>query len=155
SAASLGVRARTDGIDTHTLARSLLAGLARPSTLPSETVQALRALTRARRDLVQTRVAARQRLHHELVVLLPEFVPLLKQLPGEADLGASAVLHLLPASAGAAALAQAADEAVLRVAEQASNGRWGAAEVALLQQAARRSAASARAVAARGLVVRT
>jgi len=154
-AASLGLRAKTDGIDAHTLARGLLAGLARPSTLPSETIQALRALTRARRDLVQTRAAARQRLHDELVVLFPEFVSLLKQLPGAADLGAPAPLHLLEAYPGAAALAQAADEAVLRVAEQASDGRWGAAEVALLQQAARRSAASTRAVAARGVVIRT
>ena len=106
-AASLGLRAKTDGIDAHTLARGLLAGLARPSTLPSETIQALRALTRARRDLVQTRTAARQRLHDELVVLFPEFVLLLRQLPGEADLGAPAVLHLLEAYPSAAALAQA------------------------------------------------
>jgi transposase len=154
-AASLGLRAKTDGIDAHTLARGLLAGLARPSTLPSETIQALRALTRARRDLVQTRAAARQRLHDELVVLFPEFVPLLRQVPGAADLGTPAVLHLLEADPGAAALAQAADEAVLRVVERASDGRWGAAEAALLQQVARRSAASTRAVAARGLVVRT
>ncbi len=154
-ASSLGLRAKTDGIDAHALARGLLAGLARPSTLPSETVQSLRALTRARRDLVQTRAAARQRLHDELVVLFPEFVPLLRQLPGEADLGAPAALHLLEAYPSAAVLAPAPTDAVLLVAQQASNGRWGEAEVALLQQAARRSAASSRAVAARSLVVRT
>lgn len=154
-ASSLGLRAKTDGIDAHTLARGLLAGLARPSALPSETVQSLRALTRARRDLVQTRAAARQRLHDELVVLFPEFVPLLRQLPGEADLGAPAALHLLEAYPSAAVLASAPADAVLLVAQQASNGRWGEAEVALLQQAARRSAASSRAVAARSLVVRT
>ena len=154
-AASLGLRAKTDGIDAHTLARGVLAGLARPSTLPSETIQALRALTRARRDLVQTRTAARQRLHDELVVLFPEFVLLLRDLPGEADLGVPAVLQLLAAYPSAAALAQAADDAVLLVAERVSDGRWGAAEVARLQQAARRSTASSRAVAARSLVVRT
>ena len=154
-ATSLGLRAKTDGIDAHTLARGLLAGLARPSTLPSETVQSLRALTRARRDVVQTRAAARQRLHDELVVLFPAFVLLLRQLPGEADLGAPAALHLLEAYPSAAALARAPDAAVLLVAQQASNGRWGEAEVAVLQQAARRSAASSRAVAARSLVVRT
>src|SRR5215831_5551373 len=154
-ATSLGLRAKTDGIDAHTLARGLLAGLARPSTLPSETVQALRALTRARRDLVQTRAAARQRLQDELVVLFPEFVPLLRQLPGDSDLGAPAALHLLEAYPSAAALAQAPDDAVLLVAQQVSNGRWGEVEVALRQQAARRSAASSRAVAARSLVVRT
>ena len=154
-ATSLGLRAKTDGIDAHTLARGLLAGLARPSTLPSETVQSLRALTRARRDVVQTRAAARQRLHDELVLLFPAFVLLLRQLPGEADLGAPAALHLLEAYPSAAALARAPDAAVLLVAQQASNGRWGEAEVAVLQQAARRSAASSRAVAARSLVVRT
>src|SRR5262249_1313138 len=139
----------------HTLARGLLAGLARPSTLPSETVQSLRALTRARRDLVQTRAAARQRLQDELVVLFPEFVPLLRQLPGEADVGAPAAVPVLEDFPGAAALAQAPTDAVLLAAQQASNGRWGEAEVALLQQAARHSAASSRAVAARSLVVRT
>ena len=41
-ASSLGLRAKTDGIDAQTLARGLLAGLARASTLPSEAVQALR-----------------------------------------------------------------------------------------------------------------
>ena len=62
SAASLGLRAKTDGIDAHTLARGLLAGYARASTLPSEAVQSLRTLTRARRDLVQSQSAARQRV---------------------------------------------------------------------------------------------
>jgi transposase len=57
-ATSLGLRATTDGLDAHTLARGLMAGLARASTLPAETVQALRTLTRARRDLIQTRPPA-------------------------------------------------------------------------------------------------
>lgn len=48
-ATSLGLRAKTDELDAHTLACGLLAGLARASTLPDETVQALRTLTRARR----------------------------------------------------------------------------------------------------------
>jgi transposase len=71
-AASLGLRAKTDGLDAHTLARGLLAGYARGSTVPSETVQALRALTRARRDLVVSQRAARQRLQDELVLVFPE-----------------------------------------------------------------------------------
>ena len=72
-AASLGRRAKTAGLDAHTLARGLLAGYARGSTVPSETVQALRALTRARRDLVVSQRAARQRLQDELVLVLPEW----------------------------------------------------------------------------------
>jgi hypothetical protein len=59
-AASLGLRAKTDEADALTLARGLLAGLGRASTLPSESIQALRALTRARRDLIQARTAARR-----------------------------------------------------------------------------------------------
>jgi transposase len=94
-AASLGLRAKTDGLDAHPLARGRLAGLARASCLPSETVQALRALTRARRDLIESRTAARQRLHDELVVLFPAFVRFLPTLPGRTDLGEPAVLHLL------------------------------------------------------------
>src|SRR5205085_5256377 len=65
-AAGLGLRAKTDGLDAQTLARGLLAGYARASTVPPETEQAMRELTRARRDLVQTRTAARQRLLDEL-----------------------------------------------------------------------------------------
>ncbi len=94
-AASLGLRAKTDQADALTLARGLLAGLARASTLPTEEVQALRELTRARRDLVQARTAARQRLHDELVLVFPEFVRLLAQLPGDTDLGSPRVLQIL------------------------------------------------------------
>ena len=97
--ASLGLRAKTDGIDAHTVARGLLAGLARASTLPSESVtesvQALRTLTRARRDLIQSRTATRQRLHDDLVTLFPEFVGFLPTLPGRTDLAEPAVLTLL------------------------------------------------------------
>ena len=39
-AASLGLRAKTDGLDAQTLAHGLLAGYARASTVPPETVQA-------------------------------------------------------------------------------------------------------------------
>jgi transposase len=156
-AASLGLRAKTDGIDAHTLARGLLAGLARASTLPAETIQALRTLTRARRDLVQTRSAARQRLHDELVVLCPEFVGLLPQLPGAADLGLGtpAVLRLLGAYPSAATLAGAQEDELVDVLATASAGRWGQREVAVLRQAAQQSAVSSRAIAARSLVVRT
>src|SRR5258707_1772986 len=94
-ASSLGLRAKTDGIDAQTLAAGLLAGLARASTLPSETVQALRTLTRARRDLIQSRTATRQRLHDDLVTLFPEFVRFLPRLPGHTDLGNPPVLDLL------------------------------------------------------------
>jgi len=91
-ATSLGLRAKTDGLDAHTLACGLLAGWARASTVPDETVQARRALTRARRDLVESQSAARQRLHDELVPVFPELVG---HLPERADLGSPAVLRLL------------------------------------------------------------
>jgi transposase len=71
-AASLGLRAKTDETRAHTLARGLLAGWARASSVPDETVQALRTLTRTRRDLVESQSTARQRLHDELV---PVFRP--------------------------------------------------------------------------------
>jgi transposase len=48
-AAALGLRAKTDRSAAQTLARGLLAGYGQASTLPSDTVQALRALTRAAR----------------------------------------------------------------------------------------------------------
>src|SRR5260221_1173774 len=83
-ATSLGLRPKTPGSDAHTLARGLLAGWARTSSVPDETVQALRALTRARRDLVENQRAARQRLHDELVPVFPELVG---HLPEHADLG--------------------------------------------------------------------
>jgi transposase len=154
-AASLGLRAKTDGLDAHTLARGLLAGWARASTLPSESIQALRTLTRARRDLIQTRTAARQRLHDQLVVLFPEFVRFLPSLPGRTDLGQAAVLQLLSAYSSAQAMAHAPLDEVVATLEQLSAGRWGREHALALHELARRSTASSRAVAARSLVVRT
>jgi transposase len=154
-AASLGLRAKTDAADALTLARGLLAGLARASTLPSEDIQALRELTRARRDLIQARTAARQRLHDVLVLVFPEFPAALAHLPGRADLGSPSVLQTLSVYSSAQALASAAAQAVAATLQEVSAGRWGAAEAERLQQAARGSTASTRAVAARALVVRT
>lgn len=154
-ASSLGLRAKTDGIDAHTLARGLLAGLARESALPSESVQALRTLTRARRDLVQSRTATRQRLHDELVTLFPELVRFLPALPGRSDLGDPAVLKLLCQYSSAQTLAQATLEDVEQVLAQASAGRWGREQALALQALASESMASSRAVAARSLVART
>jgi transposase len=151
-ATSLGLRAKTDGIDAHTLARGLLAGWARASTVPDETVQALRTLTRARRDLVESRSAARQRLHDELVPVFPELVG---NLPERADLGAPAVLRLLSVYNSAHALAQAPLEDVSRVLAEVSTGRWGRPHAQALQELARHSSASTRAVVARAVVVRT
>jgi transposase len=154
-AASLGLRAKTDQADALTLARGLLAGLARASTLPTEEVQALRELTRARRDLVQARTAARQRLHDELVLVFPEFVRLLAQLPGDTDLGSPRVLQILCAYSSAHALVSAPLDTLAATLQEVSDGRWGAGEAELLHHTAQQSAASTRAVAARSLVVRT
>ncbi len=151
-ASSLGLRAKTDGIDAHTLARGLLAGWARASSVPDETVQALRTLTRTRRDLVASQSAARQRLHDELVPVFPELVG---HLPNHADLGAPAVLRLLTVYRSAQSLARAPLDALSHVLEEASAGRWGLAQAEALQGLARTSAASTRAVAARAVVVRT
>ena len=151
-ATSLGLRAKTDGIDAHTLARGLLAGWARASTVPDETVQALRTLTRARRDLVQARSAARQRLHDELVTVFPELVG---QLPEHADLGTPAVLRLLSVYSSAQTLAHAPLDDVARVLAEVSAARWGRTHAQALQDLAQHSAASTRAVAARAVVVRT
>jgi transposase len=151
-AASLGLRAKTAGLDARTLARGLLAGWARASTVPDETVQALRPLTRTRRDLVENQSAARQRLHDELVPVFPELV---SQLPDHADLGAPAVLRLLALYSSARALAQAPLDDVTRLLEEVSAHRWGRAQAQALQEVARTSAASTRAVAARAVVVRT
>jgi transposase len=153
-ASSLGLRAKTDGLDAQTLARGLLAGLARASTLPSETVQAVRTLTRARRDLIQSRTATRQRLHDELVVRFPECVRFLPTLPGRTDLGEPAVLHLLSTYSSAQALAQSALDEVSTVLERLRGGRWGHDQAQALHELARRSTASSRAVPARSLVAR-
>jgi len=153
-ASSLGLRAKTDGIDAQTLAAGLLAGLARASTLPSETVQALRTLTRARRDLIQSRTATRQRLHDDLVTLFPEFVRFLPRLPGHTDLGNPAVLDLLSTYSSAQALAQVPLEELTTTLERVSGGRWTREQAQALQDLAHHSTASARAVTARSLVAR-
>ncbi len=151
-AASLGLRAKTDGLDAQTLARGLLAGYARASTVPPETVQALRELTRARRDLVQTRTAARQRLLDELVLVFPE---LPDHTPERCDLATPALLHLLSTYGSAQALATAPVAEVAALLATHSKGRWGDPQAAALHDLARQSAASTRAVAARRVVVQT
>ena len=151
-AAGLGLRAKTDGLDALTLARGLLAGYGRASVLPSETVQALRELTRARRDLVQSRTAARQRLLDELVVVFPE---LPEHTPDRCDLATPALLSLLGTYGSAQALAAAPLAEVATLLAERSGGRWGEPQAGALQARAAGSAASTRAVAARGIVVRT
>ena len=151
-ATSLGLRAKTDGIDAHTLARGLLAGYARASVLPSEAVQSLRTLTRARRDLVQSQTAALQRLHDDLVPLFPELVG---QLPHRASLSDPAILTDLRRYSSAQAIAGANVTELTHTLAEASSKRWGQAEALAVQQLAQRSAASTRAVTARSVVVRT
>jgi transposase len=153
-ASGLGIRAKTAGLDAQTLARGLLAGLARASALPSETVQALRRLTRARRDRIQTRTAARQRLHDELVLLFPEFVRFLPNWPGRTDVGEPAGLELLEAYSCAQALAQVPLDALSATLQQVSHGRWGPGPAQALPVRAQHATASSRAVAARSLVTR-
>jgi transposase len=150
--AGLGLRAKTDGIDAQTLARGILAGYAQGSTVPSEAVQELRALTRARRDLVQSQTAAKQRLRDELVVLFPE---LPDHTPGQRALMDPAVLRLLAACSSAQAIAQAAPDDLTALLIRVSDGAWTRAHADELQWVARQSTASSRAVAARGIVVRT
>lgn len=153
-ATSLGLRAKTDGIDAHTLARGLLAGWARESSVPDETVQALRTLTRTRRDLVTSQSATRQRLHDELVPVFPELVSHLRDHL-HADLGVEAVLRLLTVDSSAAAVAHASRDDLTRVLGEVSAGRWARPQAQALQEVARSSTASTRAVAARAIVVRT
>jgi transposase len=137
-AASLGLQAKTDGIDAHTLARGLLAGYARASVLPSEAMQSLRTLTRARRDLVQSQTAARQRLHEEWVPLFPELVG---HLPHHADLGDPAILTFLSHYSSAQAIAGADVAALTQSLVESSGKRWGEPEALALQQLAQHSAA--------------
>jgi transposase len=151
-ATSLGLRAKTDGIDAHTLARGLLAGYARASTVPSETVQELRALTRARQDLVKSQTAAKQRLRDELVVLFPE---LPQHTPGDCALFTPTLLQLLGRYSSAQAIAAVPLEELTGVLTEVSDERWGEEEAKALQELARHSAASTRAVRARGIVVQT
>jgi hypothetical protein len=123
--------------------------------LPSETVQAMRTLTRARRDLIQSRTATRQRLHDELVTLFPEFVRFLPTLPGRSDLGEPAVLALLSSYSSAQALAQVPLDELTTTLERVSGGRWGRDQAHAVHDLACRSTASARAVSARRLAART
>lgn len=55
-------------------------------------------------------------------MLFPEFVRLLPQLPGAADLGTPAVVRLLGASPSAGALARAGEEALVGLLATASEG---------------------------------
>jgi hypothetical protein len=113
------------------------------------------ALTRARRALTRSRTAARQRRHDALVRLVPECVRLLPTLPGRTDLGAPAVLPLLSTYSSARALVGAPRDALTSVLARLRDGRWGLDQAHALHELARRSTASARAVAARSVLART
>src|SRR5260221_3978757 len=65
-ASRLGLRAKTDGIDAHTLARGLLAGWARARTVPAELVHAPRPPDRTPRGPVHSPQAGPQPRHDEL-----------------------------------------------------------------------------------------
>lgn len=143
-ATSLRLRAKADGIDAQTIARGLVAGYGRASTLPDETVQALRELTRARRDLIRSRTAARQRLLDELVVVFPE---LADHTPDGCDLATPAVLQLLGRFGSARALADAPMAEVAAALREHSASRRGGADADAPRALARRSAAGGRAVA--------
>ena len=105
-----------------TLARGLLAGLGRASVLPDETVQSLRTLTRARRDLVTSHSAMRERIQAELQVVFPE---LLAQLPMRGDLRTPAVVRLLTRYPCAEAVLQAEPTALTGVLDEVSGGERG------------------------------
>src|SRR5439155_7541518 len=128
-AASLGLRAKTDGLDAQTLARGLLAGYARASTVPSERVQELRTLTRARQDLVHSQTAAKQRLRDELVVLFPE---LPQHTPADCDLFTPALLRLLGRYSSAQAIANVSLEVLTLCLQEVSGQRWGKPEAQAL-----------------------
>jgi transposase len=99
--------------------------------LPSEAVQALRALTRARRDLVESQTAARRRLQDELVVVFPE---LPGHTPDQCNPATPAVLHLPNTYGSAQALAAAPRADVAALLAQPSRARWGEAHAEALQE---------------------
>lgn len=148
--ASLGLRAKTDRTDASTLARGLAAGLARASTIPSEFVQSLRTLTRTRRDLVMIQTSLEQQLQSELHVLFPEF---LAQLPMKANLKTPALLQLLRRFCTAEDFAQASPEVLAADLMALNPKRWTRAHALALQELARGSVASRRAMAVRSAVV--
>ncbi len=151
--ASLGLRAKTDSLDAQTIAKGVRMGLARSSAIPSETIQALRTLTRTRADLIQSRTAALQRLQDELVAVFPE---LPTHLPPAADgLTEPVVLHLLAQYGSAQAIARLKEAELAETMAHLHPQRWGKAEAHDLYQLAHQSLASTRAVKARQLVVQT
>jgi hypothetical protein len=82
-------------------------------------------------------------------------VRFLPALPGRTDLGEPAVLELLSRYSSAQALAHAPLEEVARSLDLVSAGGWGHEQAQALQDLARHSTASSRAVAARSLVARS
>lgn len=101
---------------------------------------------------MQAQTAAKQRLRDELVVVFPE---LPQHRPHNCDLFTPALLHLLVSSPSAQALVAASPEAIRTRVQEVSGGRWGEREAKALQERAKQSAASTRAVRARSMVIRT
>jgi len=146
---SQGKRAKTDRPDARALARFVAVRAPRPQPVASETLVALRELTRFRSELVDQRTAVLHWLIGTVDLAFPELQRLLRDMRGRTG------LTLLASYPTAEAIASADPAVLQQVLKQASRGHFGRERVMQLIETARTSVASRRAANALVIKVRS
>ena len=146
---SQGKRAKTDRLDARALARFVAVRAPRPQPVASETLVALRELTRFRSELVDQRTTVLHWLIGTVDLAFPELPRLLRDMRGRTG------LTLLANYPTAEAIASADPAVLQQVLKQASRGHFGRERVTQLIETARTSVASRRAANALVIKVRS
>lgn len=143
-----GLRAKTDKLDSQTIARVLLSGEARPVYIPDEQILTYRELVRLHSSFADDAARYKLEIGSILEVLFPEFTQVF------ADPCRPTALALLKAFASARAFAEAGAEAVAQQLRDLKTHRYGRKTAERLVALAAHSAARGQARAARELSLR-
>lgn len=143
------LRAKTDHLDSNTIARFLLSDEVRPAYVPNELITTYRELIRLQNNLTEEVTRYRNEIHAMLVVLFPEFTQVFS------DPTRSTALALLKLYPGAQAIAAAGEEALCEFFQKVAPNRYGRKNAQHLYELATRSTSSgmAQTIRARGLVI--
>ena len=126
-----GKKAKTDRIDSRSLAAILSLGNHKPLSIPDPILDNLKELTRFRTDLVKERASLLNQLRETLSTLFPEFNRVFRQLDSASSLA------LLIAFPGPESFIHAGEEKIAQSLSNASPGRMGKGMAKTIVEAAR------------------
>lgn len=140
-----GMRAKTDRLDAHMLARFLLSDEVRPAYVPNELITAYRELIRLHTNLADEATRYKNEIHALVAVLFPEYIQVF------IDPTAPTALALLRQYPSAKAIEEAGEEALYTRLHELAPRRYGRKTAQQLVALARHSLASGLARQARSL----